>query len=179
MKKLTRNALAVSLSIVLIPSLAIADDDNDGDEKEYSVNMAPLNDSGVYAEIEMKLKGKKLEVEIKASGLEPGKIHPQHIHGHGTPPTNSTCPGPEADVDGDGVVSVGEGLPSYGPIMLPLVPFNLVDEAGNLDYEATFTINLGDLQPLHKRTVVMHGMTVNGSYIPSLPIACGEIFKED
>lgn len=46
MKKLIRNVLAVSLSFVLIPSLAIADDDGG---KEYSVNMAPLNDSGVYA----------------------------------------------------------------------------------------------------------------------------------
>lgn len=74
---------------------------------------------------------------------------------------------------------MGEGLQAYGPIILPLVPFDLVDASGNLGYEATFTINPGALQPLHKRTIVMHGMTVNGGYVPSLPVACGEIVEED
>ena len=129
MKSFIRNALVASLSLALIPSLALASDSDD-DEKEYSVNMGPLNDSGVYAEVELELEnGNQLKVSIKASGLEAGKPHPQHIHGFGSAPKNSTCPGAEADADGDGVISVGEGGPSYGPIMLPLNPFNLVDAA--------------------------------------------------
>jgi hypothetical protein len=148
------------------------------DVKTFVVDMAPLNSSGVDAEITMTITdAKTLTVSIVASGLEPGKPHPQHIHGFQKPKTDATCPTIEADANGDGIVDVGEGLPDYGPIILPLVPFDLVDDFGNLEYEATFTINPGTMQPLHKRVVVMHGMTINGNggYVPSLPIACGQI----
>ncbi len=176
MNHLTKLA-ALPLLSLSYPCITLADAEDDS--QTYVAAMAPLNNSGVYAEIELTVKnGNRLKVEIEASGMEPGKPHPQHIHGKDNPVANATCPGPEADSDGDGVVSVGEGLPAYGPIILPLVPFDLVDAAGNLDYEATFRINPGALQPLHKRTIVLHGMTVNGSYVPSLPIACGEIVAD-
>ena len=45
----------------------------------------------------------------------------------GTDPANP-------DTDGDGIVSVGEGFPFYGPVILPLAPFNLVDGDGELSY---------------------------------------------
>lgn len=130
--------------------------------------------------MEIKLvNGNTLHVSIEASGLEPDKVHPQHIHGINNPLKNATCPGIDADTDGDGVISVREGLPSYGPIILPLLPFDLVDAEGKLKYEASFTINPNSLQPLHKRVVLLHGMTVNNQYIPSLPIACGQIREDD
>ena len=158
---------------------AFADDHNDKQETvKYQVDLAPLNSSGVYGEVELVLKGNKLTIEIEASGLEPDKIHPQHIHGIDKPVKNSTCPGLEADSDADGIISVTEGLPAYGPIILPLAPFDLVDASGKLEYEASFTINPGTLPPLHKRVVLIHGMTVNDQYIPSLPIACGEIHRD-
>jgi hypothetical protein len=179
MKHLTK-LLAMPLALGLMPYSAIAKDDNDDDSREFVAEMVQLNSSGVWAEVELELiDGKTLKVEIKATGLEPGKPHPQHIHGKDNPVADATCPGLDADTDGDGLISVGEGVPSYGPIILPLVPFDLVDAGGNLDYEATFTINPGALQPLNKRTIVMHGLTVNGAYIPSLPIACGQIVEED
>jgi hypothetical protein len=28
---------------------------------------------------------------------------------------------------------------------------------------------------LNKRAIVLHGMTVNGEYIATLPVACGEV----
>mgnify|MGYP003573555248 CR=1 FL=1 len=177
--------LAMLLAFGLVPHAATADnddddDDDDDDGKEFVAEMVQLNSSGVFAEVELKLiKGKTLKVEIEASGLEPGKPHPQHVHGIDNPVKNSTCPGLDADTNGDGIITIGEGVPSFGPIILPLVPFDLVDASGNLDYEATFTINPGALQPLHKRTIVLHGMTVNGAYVPSLPIACGEIVQDD
>ena len=93
------------------------------------------------------------------------------------PKKNSTCPTPDADANGDGIVDVGEGLPNYGPVILPLVPFTLVDGDGNLSYYATFTIRPNELQPLHKRTVVLHGLTIDGTYVPSTPVACGEILE--
>ncbi len=169
--------LALPLLVGIFPCVTLADDEEDG--QKYVAEMIQLNSSGVYAEIELTLlSGNRLKVEIEASGMEPGKPHPQHIHGKDNPKTNASCPGPEADRDGDGLVSVGEGLPAYGPIILPLVPFDLVDAGGNLDYEATFTVNPQALQPLHKRAIVLHGMTVNGAYVPSLPIACGEIVAD-
>lgn len=173
--------LAMPLAFGLVPYAAVADDDDDDDHgREFVAEMVQLNSSGVYAEIELKLiKGNTLKVEIEATGLESGKPHPQHIHGHDNPVTDATCPGLDADTDGDGIITVGEGVPAYGPIILPLVPFDLVDASGNLEYEATFTINPGALQPLHKRAIVMHGMTVNGQYIPSLPIACGTLVADD
>jgi len=176
--------LAMLLAFGLVPHAATAadddDDDDDGDGKEFVAEMVQLNSSGVFAEVELKLiNGKTLKVEIEASGLEPGKPHPQHVHGIDNPVKNSTCPELDADTDGDGIITIGEGVPSFGPIILPLVPFDLVDASGNLDYEATFTINPGTLQPLHKRTIVLHGMTVDGVYVPSLPVACGEIVEDD
>jgi len=150
-----------------------------GDPNEYMVNLESLNDSGVTGTAWITVTdGKYLTVEIEATGLEPGKPHPQHIHGLNKPPAkNSTCPTPEADADGDGIVSVGEGLPYYGPIILPLIPFDLVDEDGNLSYFGTFTIRPNEFQPLHKRTVVLHGLTVGDTYVPSTPVACGEIIN--
>lgn len=146
----------------------------------YRVDLAPVNGSGVYATVVAKVTdGKTLHVSINAAGLEPDKLHPQHIHGINNPVKKSTCPTQANDVDGDGIISIQEGVPSFGPILIPLVPFNLVDSAGHLSYEATLTINPGDLQPLHKRTIVMHGATVNGAYIPSLPVACGELIRID
>ena len=174
--------LVIGLAITLVPFLANAHDDDEeenGDKKKYEADLTPLNGSSVYAEVEMKLKGNKLTVKIKASGLEPGKPHPQHIHGFGDATVNSTCPPLSADTNGDGLISVGEGGPFYGPIVLPLVPFDLVEASGKLKYKTKFTINPASLQPLQNRVVILHGMTVNGTYDPSLPVACGELELDD
>lgn len=146
------------------------------DARHFQVDLAPLNDSGVSGQAELKVDGDMLTVKIQATGLEAGQVHPQHIHGFDNP-KNSTCPGPERDVNGDGRVDVGEGLPDYGPVILSLVPFNLVDGNGNLDFEETYPIPAG-LEPidtLQNRAIVLHGLTVDGSYEPSLPVACGQI----
>ena len=186
--KIHTNVTFSVLAILLAMPLAYADRDADRDhddrghhegKNKYEMELMPLNNSGVEAEVEIKLKGNMLTISIEASGLEAGKPHPQHIHGHGEASINASCPGIEADVDGDGLISVQEGVPSYGPIMLPLTPFNLVDADGELEYQATFSVDPDSLAPLHKRTIVLHGMTVNGQYIPSLPVACGEITRED
>lgn len=172
MTKYVAKLFVVFLIIGLVPLHATAKGPK---ADEYVAYMEPLNDSGVWASVTMTMSGKKLTISIEATGLEAGKPHPQHIHGFDGKKKNSSCPGSEADVDGDGVISVGEGAPSYGPIILPLVPFDLVDAAGNLSYTTTVTINPKSLKPLKKRTVVMHGLTVGGDYVPSLPISCGQI----
>jgi len=166
------------LGIATIPLTLQAHEDDD--EQKFTVQLYSLNGSGVTgtAEIEIK-KGKTLKIELEADGLEANKPHPQHIHGLSSLASRATCPEISADTNADGLVSVGEGFPFYGPIVLPLNPFDLVEGDGELRYKASFTINPASIQPLGKRTIVLHGMTVNGEYIASLPIACGQIDIED
>lgn len=164
-------SLLLPVLLASMPLLVQADD-----EQSFTVQLKSLNGSGVYgkAEIEMK-KGSKLKVSLEANGLEVDKVHPQHIHGVSAVAGNATCPDISADVNADGLISVGEGLPFYGPIVLPLTPFDLVEATGELRYETLFTVNTDSIGALEDRTIVLHGMTVNGEYIASLPIACGEI----
>ncbi len=43
-----------------------------------------------------------------------------------------------------------------------------------MTYTQTFTLS-GDLADLTDEAIVLHGMTVTGDYVPTLPVACGEI----
>lgn len=158
--------------------LGLASPARAGDEVlHYVAFLQSLNDSGVNGVAVITVQGKLMEVVITASGLEPGKPHPQHIHGHNRPKRDATCPPPEADVNGDGVVDVREGAPFYGPVIVPLTPFDTVDADGNLNYVQTFEIRPQDVKPLHKRAIVLHGLTVGEAYVPSLPVACGEVVE--
>jgi hypothetical protein len=169
--------LVVALGAVLLPTVANADDDG---VREYSVDLSQLNDSGVSGTVSLTLEdGRFLTVIVQASGLEPNRPHPQHIHGFRAPKQNASCPTQEADEDGNGIIDLAEGIPFFGPVIIALEPFNLVDGQGNLYYEEAFVVNPGEVQPLHKRAVVLHGLTVNGEYVASLPVACGEIEAVD
>ncbi len=148
--------------------------------RHFTVDLDPLNNSGVDGTAYLSLDGDSLTVTIHATGLEPNRVHPQHIHGHEKPVTqnngNATCPTSAADVNGDGLVDVGEGVPNYGPVQLVLAPFSTTPD-GTLHYSQTFT-DLSGLEPvntLQTNAIVLHGMSVNGVYSPSLPIACGQI----
>jgi len=181
MKRLVKYLL-LPLALGLVSSLANAhddDDEDDGNKMEYEVNLAPLNGSGVYGKVKLKVKGNTLKVKIKASGLEPGLPHPQHIHGFPDASINSSCPPLSADTNGNGLIEVGEGGPFYGPVILPFVPFNMVDASGNLKYKASFPITAAEAMALTNRAVILHGMTVDSQYIPSLPVACGEIEMDE
>jgi len=166
--------LVLPLLVASLPLAVHASEDEQ--QQKFTVQLQALNGSGVTGDVEIKIKkGKILKIQLEANGLEGNKIHPQHIHGLTSPADIATCPDLSADLNADGLISVGEGAPFYGPIVLPLTPFDLVSENGELRYEASFTINPASIQPLGKRTIVLHGMTVNGEYIASLPIACGQV----
>lgn len=159
--------------------------------KTFSATLSPLNDSGVMGQATIMVEGNELTVEIWAEGLEPNMVHPQHIHGFMDTKKNATCPDPSADTNGDGLVDLVEGLPSYGPVLLelylPIDEFPVADAEGMLHYTRTFTlgevefeeegevISYHDLKPLQNRAIVLHGMTVDGEYIATLPVACGQI----
>lgn len=156
----------------------------------YKACIYQLNDSYANGFAFFKLTEDELEVTVLASGLENGQAHPQHIHGF-SDDSVSSCPDESAadDIEDDGLISLEEGLPSYGPVIL-----SLVDAGGNFPtastqmgvegviiYGQTFTLGEGgnpsvaDLGPLENRAIVLHGMTVNGEYWATLPVACGNI----
>lgn len=141
--------------------------------KTYTADIMALNGSGVMGTATLTLEGDMLTVHIMASGLEPNKLHPQHIHGFMENNKNAVCPPPSADTDGDGLVELGEGLPFYGPVLLPLEPFPTAPN-GTINYTQTFEVNAAML-PLQNNVIVLHGMTVNGQYVATLPVACGAI----
>ncbi len=137
----------------------------------YQVDLNELNGSGVDGKIVLILKGDTLKVKIQARGLVPNALHPQHIHGlEGS--TNATCP-PPAAAGADGVLTLVDGLPFYGPVLLSLLPFPMA-ENGTINYHQTFTVD-GDLLDLSDEAIVLHGGFVDGEYVATLPVACGEI----
>lgn len=148
-----------------------------GSVHHYSVLLQPLNGSGVTGVARMDLDGSALTVTIVASGLEANQTHMQHIHAidHG----NSTCPPPSADANGDGIVSFAEGLPFYGPVRLPLTvsgtTYPFIGPSGTVSYSRTFAVDPHDFLALQTKVVVLHGLTVNGAYDPTTPVACGQI----
>ena len=89
------------------------------DMSSYQSNQAPLNNSPVHGHARLSFSGTDLQINLRASGLIPGMLHPAHIHGmlNGT---NASCPTFANDANGDGYVSVFEGAPAYGPIKLNL-----------------------------------------------------------
>ena len=184
--------LTVLLACFLVAFLALAAvaaalpaEKTDAAKKQvFKVKLHELNDSGVSGIVLLKLEDGELNVMIEARGLEPDKMHMQHIHGM-TNGSGAVCPPPAADLNGDGLISFTEGLPFFGPVLRGLTlqgstTYPMADSHGKVLYGATFSgaelaaLRLADF-PLENRVVVLHGMTVNGAYSPSLPVACGEI----
>ncbi len=165
---------AVAAAILVIPAMALAG----GGPRTFEARLKAMNGSGVMATATLTLAGDQLTVHISESGLEAGMPHPQHVHGKmpgdvGASPTLiSKCPAPSRDTDGDGLVSFAEGLPDYGAV---LVSFGAPVAAGDgtLTVDETLTVDPGI--DLGTRAVVIHGLTVGGQYVASMPVACGQV----
>jgi hypothetical protein len=120
--------------------------------QSFTVNLDPLNNSGVQgtARVIADYDAGLLTVMIMATGLEPNALHPQHIHGFLDNTRKSRCPTMAADVDGDNLVDLGEGLPFYGPILLSIEPFPTAPDG---------TINFVETYPLDKSMKVLQNCT--------------------
>lgn len=159
---------------------AISGADNSANQKPqyYTAHLEALNHSGVSGKAMLTLHGHTLTVEIMASGLEPGMLHVQHIHGFTENNKNAKCPDVNADTDGDGLVTLAEGLPYYGAVLLPLTPFPTAGSDGMVHYTETFDLSDGNaVSPLQNRAIVLHGLTVQGEYVATLPVACAQIMR--
>jgi hypothetical protein len=118
--------------------------------------------------------------DIKAMGLVPNQVHPQHVHGFGDD-RDTTTPTLEQDTDTDGLVELAEGVPTYGPVQLNLTTqpgdamqlmgmgaaFPTADTDGMLSYRQTFSFAdlgmtgedvLDDILPLEAKEIVLHGL---------------------
>lgn len=152
----------------------------------YKACLTELNDSNAVAFAYMRLEGDILETHVYQFNVEANMLHPQHIHGLADKTANATCP-PASAAGEDGWLSLEDGAPFYGPVQISLTneagEFPSADASGMVEYHRTFTlgsdgnISKDELGPLENRAVVVHGMTVEGDYIATLPIGCAEITR--
>lgn len=164
-----------------IPALTIARSGT-----SFRAQLHELNGSGASGTAWATLEGTTLTVRIEATGLVPNMPHLRHIHGGPTAVAGgsaievSKCPTPAADVNGDGVISVAEGVPDYGAVILDLGAFTTA--TGTIDHTLSFTLSAAQvsaLTPLDRRAIVLHGMFApGGSYDASIPVMCGQLHAQ-
>lgn len=174
----------------------------------FKADLGALSGSGVTGMTLLDLSDDKktLTVTTTATGLEANQPHVQHIHGLFSDAgaiADSMTPTLADDTDGDGFIELEEGLPVYGPIILPLETITTTDGTASVTttYDLTDSSIFGvnpvtnvaftaeDLLPLSFREIVLHGRTVapglgagtpgevdgTNGYLPVLPVAAGEI----
>ena len=154
--------------------------------------------SNVTGTARLTVDGTRVHVIIHVRGLTPNLPHAMHIHG--ILGDANMCPPPSADANGDGLISLEEGAPFYGPVntsfttsgdtsaasALALERFPVADNHGNLNYNRTFTIPQNVLDSLGSLHIVVHGLALDGNsegpvggydtlFEAVLPVACGTI----
>jgi hypothetical protein len=171
----------------------------------FEANLAPIphnpaadGGSNVTGTATLKVDGTQVHVNIHVRGLTPNLPHAMHIHG--ILGDANVCPPASADTNSDGLVSLEEGAPFYGPIDtsftetgdtspasgLALERFPVANGAGNLNYNRTFTIPQNVLDSLGSLHIVVHGLALDGNAVGPvggydtlfeavLPVACGTI----
>ncbi|WP_018479114.1 hypothetical protein [Pontibacter roseus] len=140
----------------------------------YTVELMELNNSGVSGMATIELTGDMVDVHLQAAGLTPNMEHMQHIHGFTDSNKNAVCPPMSADTDGDGLISLVEGVPYYGPVLLALTPYPTADAAGSVNFMRDYGISKV-VRPLQNNVIVLHGMYVDGVYDATIPVACGQL----
>jgi hypothetical protein len=194
MRKPVKTLLPLAVAAVglaLTPTAAFADHANG----TYQTTLDPLNGSSGSGTATISVTGDRANVKVSWSGLPEtfdGAPYPhvQHIHiGE-----QGTCPTPDADSNGDGVISTTEGQPSYGPIGTTLslegdtspaagTDLKVAPGGSSVEYDRTFTLSEDTLDELAAGTgvIVVHGLDPNtlskeaaeakSDLVPSLPLA--------
>ncbi len=148
----------------------------------YEAKLHALNNSGVSGTATLAFRGgDTLTVVLNGQRLTADASHIQHIHGLADATVDAVCPNIGADTGGDNLLSLAEAGAVYGPPILSLDPAPTAAADGSVNYAATITLgaagvpSLDDLGNPVNRVVVLHGMTINGAYDATIPVACGEI----
>src|SRR4051812_42899477 len=103
-------AAAVVLPALVLPAAARAG------VTAYHANLVETNNSGVSGSVQITLHdvADSLTVSLRATGLEPGKIHPAHIHGFVNGKDAVTPTIPEFDFNHNGMIEDYEGELAIG-----------------------------------------------------------------
>ncbi len=202
--------LAVPAALALSAGAAFAVSAGNFDADLHAVPHNHLADGGsdVNGNATLRLTGRTLDINLSATGLTPGEPHAMHIHGD-TQAANE-CPGIEADTNTgdpidpggfisgtpDGLISLAEGLPDYGPIDVSLTTtgdtsaasglslerFLSADANGRIDYHRSVVVPKDVAKNLANLHIVIHGADLDADsssldslFEATLPVACGEI----
>jgi hypothetical protein len=167
---------AATAVVLALPTAALADSHG----PSFTADIGQANETGASADAELSLDGNDLTVRIAGDGFFDGFPHAMHFHGE--PGGDNVCgplnPGDEgfdeADVDGDGFLSVVEGVPAYGPVTVSLttegdtsadsaLAVDRFPTSGTLDYERTFEVSDEVADNLSSLHIVIHGADLSGS----------------
>ena len=212
MKKRLAVLIAVPATLALSAGAAFAVSAGSFGATLHAVPHNHVADGGsdVNGHATLRLTGRTLDIDLSASGLTPGEPHAMHIHGD-TQAANE-CPGIEADTNTgdaidpstfiagapDGLISLGEGLPDYGPIDVSLTTtgdtspasglslerFLTADSSGHIDYHRSVVVPKDVAKNLGNLHIVIHGAdlpadtdasSLSNLFEATLPVACGEI----
>ncbi|HET7476114.1 MAG TPA: hypothetical protein VFJ97_08855 [Dermatophilaceae bacterium] len=169
--------------------------------------------SNVTGKASLRLEGRNLRVDLTARGLTPSQPHAMHIHG--VLQAHNECPTIAADVNTgdpidpatfvqgtpDGLISLGEGAPFYGPVDVSLTKtgdtspssglslerFVVADDSGRIEYHRSITIPKDVAKDLSNLHIVVHGTdlpsdadhsSLSSLFEATLPVACGEISQD-
>lgn len=138
----------------------------------YTSTLGQLSGTTGTGNASVTVDGTQATVNLQVSGLgetfmDAPYPHVQHIHGG----AQGECPTPEADENGDGILSTTDGAPSYGGILTTLSASGDTSAKAGLDlaqggqggsytYDRTFEMNQETLDSLEAGTavVVVHGL---------------------
>lgn len=177
-----------SYSSVTIAALVLAaapagaqTDQTTAAETEVSGELQPVNAVGgtpVSGSVSIIPEDGALTLRLEAEGLSPG-MHLAHVHGFTEPdPGQSSCPGEDADINGDGFADLIETRKAAGVTMIPFSsdPASLsiqtdtypaADGSGRLSYRqsvdpaslsAAVEAQFGTPLALSRRAVFIHGV---------------------
>lgn len=162
-KVVSKKFIPFALSLTLLGGVVScgSDDDDDDDvvvpqlqeeQGTFRATLSPLNTTiagNTGGTVDFVIDGDSFKATAMVNGA-PMALHAQHIH------TGSSCPTMDADTNGDGFVDVTEGVPTYGPILVPLDGDLSSQEAGGSDFpsgksytyeqETSYAAMLGDLK---------------------------------
>lgn len=129
--------------------------------------------SNTTATVYLRLRGRRLRIEMDVEGAAPNLPHAQHIHGSLDPAFQASCPGEDArdGTDDDDLISTLEGAPAYGAILISLTTkgdtspdsalavsrFPIADENGRYSYKRNIKVSAAVARKLVDLHIVVHG----------------------